>query len=88
MQLFSYRDSASILTTRRYNRVMGNFDWQLTAVLICVAAAMWSMVGRFRNLMAGKGGCGDCSKAKPAADESNDPKLVTEDQIEMLYEKQ
>ncbi|MFT5095544.1 MAG: hypothetical protein ACI8P0_000589 [Planctomycetaceae bacterium] len=67
---------------------MGNFDWQLTAVLICVAAAMWSMVGRFRNLMAGKGGCGDCSKAKPAADESNDPKLVTEDQIEMLYEKQ
>jgi hypothetical protein len=67
---------------------MGNFDWQLTAVLICVAAAMWSMVGRFRNLMAGKGGCGDCSKAKPAADESNAPKLVTEDQIEMLYEKQ
>jgi len=67
---------------------MGNFDWQLTAVLICVAAAMWSMVARFRNLMAGKGGCGDCSKAKPAADDSSDPKLVTEDQIEMLYEKQ
>lgn len=65
---------------------MGNFDWQLIAVFICVAAAMWSMVARFRNLIAGKGGCGDCSKARPATDESNEPKLVSEDQIEILYE--
>lgn len=65
---------------------MGNFDWQLIAALLCVAAAMWSMLGRFRNLMAGKGGCGDCSKAKPAVDGSNEPKLVSEDQIAILYE--
>lgn len=65
---------------------MGNFDWQLTAVFICVAAAMWSMVARFRNLIAGKGGCGDCSKAGASADEPNEPKLVSEDQIEILYE--
>jgi uncharacterized membrane protein len=65
---------------------MGNFDWQLIAVLICVAGATWSMVARFRNLMAGKGGCGDCSKARPSADESNETKLVTEDQIAILYE--
>lgn len=66
---------------------MENFDWQLTAVLICIAAAMWSMVVRFRNLIAGKGGCGDCSKATPPASTRNEPKLISEDQIEMLYEK-
>jgi len=65
---------------------MENFDWQLIAVLICVAAAMWSMVARFRNLIAGKGGCGDCSKANAVNADSNGPKLVSEDQIEMLYE--
>ena len=65
---------------------MGNFDWQLIAVLICITGAVWSMVARFRNLMAGKGGCGDCSKANPVTTDSNEPKLVTEDQIEILYE--
>jgi hypothetical protein len=65
---------------------MENFDWQLIAVLICVAAAMWSMVARFRNLIAGKGGCGDCSKANAVNADSHGPKLVSEDQIEMLYE--
>lgn len=65
---------------------MGNFDWQLTAVLICVAAAMWTMVARFRNLMAGTGGCGDCSNAGSVNDDSKEPRLVSEDQIEILYE--
>ena len=65
---------------------MENFDWQLAAVLICVAAAMWSIVARFRNLMAGKGGCGDCSKATTVKANSDEPKLVSEDQIEMLFE--
>ena len=65
---------------------MGNFDWQLIAVLICIAGALWSMVARFRNLMAGKGGCGDCSKAKPQTSDANEPTLVSEDQIELLYE--
>tara|TARA_R110002072_G_scaffold303108_1_gene493838 strand:- start:697 stop:903 length:207 start_codon:yes stop_codon:yes gene_type:complete len=65
---------------------MENVDWQLTAVLICVAAAMWSMVARLRNLIAGKGGCGDCSKAKPPTAESDEPKLISEDQIAILYE--
>jgi hypothetical protein len=65
---------------------MENLDWQLIAVLICIAAAMWSVVARLRNLIAGKGGCGDCSKAKPSADESNKPKLISEDQIALLYE--
>jgi len=65
---------------------MENFDWQLIAVLICIATALWSMVARFKNLIAGKGGCGDCSKANPATVDSSEPKLVSEDQIEMLYE--
>ncbi len=85
MQLFSYRDPASILSTTQYHRAMENFDWQLIAVLICIAAALWSMVARFRNLIAGKGGCGDCSKANPTTADSSEPKLVSEDQIEMLY---
>ena len=65
---------------------MENFNWQLIAVFVCVAAALWSVVARFRNLMAGKGGCGNCSKAKPATDGTNEPQLVSEDQIELLYE--
>lgn len=65
---------------------MENFNWQLIAVLICVAAALWSMVARFRNLIAGKGGCGDCSKANSVTADSSEQKLVSEDQIEMLYE--
>ncbi|MGZ0171012.1 MAG: hypothetical protein ACKVHE_15765 [Planctomycetales bacterium] len=65
---------------------MGNFDWQLIAVLTCITGAVWSMVARFRNLMAGKGGCGDCSKAKSVAADSSEPKLVSKDQIEILYE--
>jgi hypothetical protein len=67
---------------------MDYFNWQLIAVLVCVAAATWSLVSRLRNLMAGKGGCGDCSKAKPAMNDSDNPKLVTEDQIEILYDAQ
>lgn len=86
MQLFSYREPASILAITRYHRAMENFDWQLIAVLICVAAALWSMVARFKRLIAGKGGCGDCSKANPATANSSEPKLVSNDQIEMLYE--
>ena len=66
---------------------MENFDWQLMVALICVAAAMWTMVARFRNLVAGKGGCGDCSKADPAVKDSTNPKLISEDQIEILYEE-
>ena len=88
MQFFSYPDLASILSTTWYHRAMGNFDWQLIAVVICVAAALWSMVARFRNLMAGKGGCSSCSKAKPQASDPNGPKLVSEDQIEILYKTQ
>ncbi|MBL6705567.1 MAG: hypothetical protein ISQ06_05610 [Planctomycetaceae bacterium] len=65
---------------------MENLDWQLIAVLICVAVAMWSIIARLRNLIAGKGGCGDCSKAKPSAAEPNEPKLISEDQIALLYE--
>ncbi|NQV26897.1 MAG: hypothetical protein HQ518_21315 [Rhodopirellula sp.] len=65
---------------------MDNLDWQLIIVLICVAAAAWSMVSRFQNLMAGKGGCGDCPKSKPASEDANEPKLLAEDQIEILYE--
>ena len=65
---------------------MENFDWQLIAVLICVAAALWSMVARFRNLIAGKGGCADCSRVNPATADPSEPKLVSKDQIEMLYE--
>lgn len=87
MQLFSYRDPASILAKTQYHRAMENFDWQLIAVLICVAAALWSMIARFKNLMAGKGGCGDCSKANPATADSSEQKLLSEDQIEMLYEE-
>ena len=64
---------------------MQNIDWQLIAVLICIAAAMWSMIARFKNLIAGKGGCGDCSKANLTTADSSEPKLVSEDQIEMLY---
>ncbi len=86
MQLLSYRPSVSILVTTGYHRTMGNFDWQLIAVLVCIASALWSVVARFRNLMAGKGGCGDCSKARPQSTDSNDPKLISEDQIEILYE--
>ena len=67
---------------------MENFDWQLIAVLICVAAALWSMVARFKRLIAGKGGCGDCSKATSGETKPNEPKLVSKDQIEILYEKQ
>jgi hypothetical protein len=65
---------------------MGNFDWQLIAALVCVTAAMWSIIGRLRRLLDGKGGCGDCSKAQPAANEADDAKLVSEDQIQILYE--
>jgi hypothetical protein len=86
MRLFSYRDPASILSTTRYHRAMGNFDWQLIAVLISIAAAVWSMVTRLRNLFAGKGGCGDCSKANSVNADSSEPKLVSEDQIQMFYE--
>ena len=65
---------------------MKNLDWQLIAVLVCIAAALWSMVARFRNLIAGKGGCGDCSRVNPATADPSEPKLVSKDQIEMLYE--
>jgi hypothetical protein len=65
---------------------MGNFEWQLIAVLICVAVATWSLIGRLKRLLEGKGGCGDCSKAQPAANDADDAKLVPEDQIQILYE--
>lgn len=64
---------------------MGYFDWQLFAVVVCVAAALWSMVARFRNLVAGNGGCGGCSKAKAQTSDPSEAKLVSEDQIELLY---
>lgn len=65
---------------------MRNFDWQMIAVLVCVAVAVWSLMARFRKLMAGKGGCGDCANSKPAASSTAEPELVSEDRIEILYE--
>lgn len=67
---------------------MGTFDWQLIAVLACVTGALWSVIARFKRLMAGKGGCGDCSRKKPAKNASSEPKLITEDLIEILYKSE
>jgi len=64
---------------------MENLDWQLIVVLVCVAFAAWSLITRFRNLMAGKGGCGDCSNARPSTNDTGEPDLVSEEQIEILY---
>ena len=58
----------------------------MIVVSICVSGALWMMVARLKRLLAGKGGCGDCSKAKPTASDTDEPKLVSEDQIEILYE--
>ena len=69
---------------------MNPLNWQLIAVLICVAIAAWSLLSRFRRLLSGKGGspCGDCEKAKPSAGESASSDLVDADQIELLYDTQ
>lgn len=65
---------------------MDNLTWQMITALICVAAALWSVVKRFRALMDGQGGCGDCSRSRPDTSNAAGQDVIAEDQIQMLYE--
>lgn len=65
---------------------MDNLTWQMIAVLICVAAALWTVVKRFRALIHGQSGCGDCSGARPDTNSADSQDVIAEDQIQMLYE--
>lgn len=66
---------------------MEDFNWQLIAVAVCITAAIASTLARLKRLLAGNsGGCGDCPQAKPSTTSSDAPQLISEDQIEILYD--
>lgn len=65
---------------------MDNLTWQMIAALICVAAALWTVVKRFRDLIDGQSGCGDCSGARSDTENADRQNVIAEDQIQMLYE--
>lgn len=65
---------------------MVRFDWQLILVFVCIAVAVWRLAVRLRRVVAGESGCGDCFSACNNEENAEQQDVVTEEQIEILYD--